>query len=145
MDRVIVLEEGKVVVQGRLAHQEDNNCASHCQSFFALLCCKVPLCRYEDIKDSPEFRKYSSHEQGQGQGQDQVAEKEQQEAGMGTGAEEEEESREEERQVGRVRLADYKHYIKVLGPWLCLGTGGNSLASVLTSSLLMFSAPVLYG
>ena len=126
MDRVIVLEDGKVVIQGRLAHQEDNNFASHCQPLFALLCCKVLLCRYEDIKDSPEFRKYSSHEQGQGQGQDQVAEKEQQEAGVGAGADDEEESREEERQVGRVRLADYKHYVRVLGPWLCLGTGGNS-------------------
>ena len=56
-----------------------------------------------------------------------MAEKEKQEAGVGAGAEEEEEIREEERQVGRVRLADYKYFIKVLGPWLCLGTGGKSL------------------
>ena len=33
---------------------------------------------------------------------------------MGAGAEEEEEISEEERQVGRVRLADYKYYIRVL-------------------------------
>ena len=111
MDRIIVLEEGKCVLEGRSnppAMQAklslQNKCSIFYKCFLEDISIVFPMDRYVDVKDSSEFQRYTSscqtHKEAD-EGMEEVGKKEMREMEV---KEEEEVVEEEKRQHGRVRI-----------------------------------------
>ena len=112
MDRIIVLEEGKCVLEGRWNPSSiqgeiyrQNKCWNFSKHFLKIVLLWKYLSfqfRYLDIKDSPEFQRYTSTTQTQKEADGGMEEVDKEIKEMES--KEEEEVEEEKRQHGRVRI-----------------------------------------